>query len=289
MELAQILRELGRHRVWLGVAVLVAVVAAILQAYPPRFDPIGLEKKTLEVGAASADVVIDSRTSTLIDITGDVEPLVQRAQTYARLGGSRPVREIIGRKVGIPGGVIAVDASGEVEGEERADQLNFENAGYRLNFDALATQPFISIAAQGPTAEGAVKLANGAAEALDEYVTRQQDQQKVPPWRRVKVRQIGTAQGGVINNGVDLVASALTGLAAFVAFCLLILFVSRTRSDLQRVRASEEAPTWTDSSEATGAHPLHSSDGASVWEPFEPREPSATPVSDEAERVARRG
>jgi hypothetical protein len=291
MELAQILRELGRHKVWLGVAVLVAIVAGILQAYPPTTDPIGLKKRTLEIGAASTDVVIDSKTSTIIDLSGDVEPLAQRAQTYTRLAGSTPVLKLIARRVGVPEGSIQTGSTGgEVSSEERANQLAGENAGYRLAFNFVESQPLIGISAEAPSAEAAAGLANGAAAGLQQYVIRQQDQQRVPPRRRVTLRQIGTAEGSVINSGVNVVAAVLTGLAAFLGFCLLILFVTRTRADLQRARASDETPVWTDdSSEATDSHPLHNGHGAaSAWEPFEPGGRPATPVSEEDDRVADR-
>jgi hypothetical protein len=291
MELAQILRELGRHRVWLGIAVLVAIVAGILQAYPPSTDPIGLEKRTLEIGAASTDIVIDSKTSTYLDLSGDVDPLAQRAETYVKLAGSTPVRALIGRRTGIPAGAIVTGGQGgEVSSEERSNQLKGENAGYRIAFGFTPGQPLISIATEAPSAEAAAGLANGAAAALNQYVVQQQDKQRIPPRRRVTLRQIGTAQGGVINAGVNVVAAVLTGLAALIGFCLLILFVSRTRADLQRARASDEASDWTDSSEATDSHPLHYGNGAaSPWEPFEPGDRPASPVSDEDDRVAERG
>jgi hypothetical protein len=290
MELAQILREVGRHRVWLAFAVFVAIAAGIFQAYPPRLDPVGLEKKSLEIGSASTEVVIDSRRSAIIDLGGDIDPLAQRAQTYARLGGSSPVRRIIGRRTGIPEEVIETGSPGGGGGAvERSEQLKGENERYRLSFGFTESQPVIVVSAQAPTAEAAAGLANGAAAALSTYVKRQQDDQRVPPGRRVTLRQIGPAEGGIINPGVNVVAAVLTGLAAFIGFCLLILFVSRTRADLKRARVSEEFPMWADSPEATGSHSPHSGNGsASPWEPFEPGESPAAPVSDEADRVAER-
>lgn len=289
MELAQILRELGRRPVWIGVAVLAAIVAGIFQAYPPSLDPIGLKKKTLEIGAASTDLVIDSRRSTIIDLAGDIDPLTQRAETYVRLAGSPPVRRLIATRTGIPEGAIATGSlGGEVSSEERSNQLKGEEAGYRLAFNAPDGQPLIFIRSEAPTAEAAARLANGAARALSDYVKRQQVEQRVPGFRRVTLRQIGAAEGGVINPGVNVVAAVLTGLAVFIGFCLLILFVTRTRTDLQRARASEEAFGWTDTSQAEDVYPQNGH-GESAWEPFEPSAPPASAVSEEDDRIAERG
>lgn len=241
MDLAKILKELAGHKGWLMIGALVAVVAGLSTAYRPTLSPPGLESKSLERGAAATSVVVDSRRSTIIDLAGEVEPLAARAQTYARLAASRPVRQLMAEAVDVPAGAISASSSGggEPGAEERGSDIAEEGDSYRVFFTSLENQPLIDIASLGPTGKAAADLANGAARGLAEYVEQQQEAQGIPPNRRVVVRQVGIAEGSLLNSGANKVAVTLVGLAAFIGFSLLILLASRVRADLRRLDRGE--------------------------------------------------
>jgi len=107
---------------------------------------------------------------------------------------------------------------------------------YRLSVTAVPAQPLLNVTTQAPSAEKAMKLANGAGRALSAYVIQQQIKQHVPPIRRIVIRQLGAAKGGTINSGANPTAAVLGGLATFVALALLILFSDRLRTDVRRKR-----------------------------------------------------
>jgi hypothetical protein len=236
VDLAQILGQLWRRRGLVAIGAVVALLVGVSVAY--RVTSSGLEKRSLELGVAKTTVLVDTQSSSVLDLTVDPTPLSDRIRVYKAVAMSDPVLKLLARDVGVPPEAIAATAaaSGEESADQRADAIVQEEDTYRVAYDVTDEQPTIEIATQAPTAAAAVRLANGAARALRTYVVRQQNAQNLSPGSRVAVRQIGAARGGVLNSGANVATAALGGLATFVAICLLILFGDRLRVDVLRSR-----------------------------------------------------
>jgi hypothetical protein len=238
VDLAQILGQLWKRRVLVGVSALLAIVVGASLAYHVSVSPIGLEKKSLELGTASTTLLLDSRSSSVIDLAGDLTPLSSRARSYAAVASSDPVIGALARDVHVPRSAIISDTSldGQQNAAQREKSISQEQNVYRVAYIAVEAQPLLQVTTQAPSTAAAVKLANGSARALNQYVTARQDEQKVPDVRRVAVRQLGSAKGATINSNANIATAALGGAATFVALVLLILFSDRLRSDMRRRR-----------------------------------------------------
>jgi hypothetical protein len=233
VDLANAIRELWHLKVWVvGVAVL-AVLAAIATAYKVQPMPPSLEKKSLEFGAAQAEILIDSPRSALADLGREFTPLAERAQVFSQFMASTPVKDEIARVVGLPPGAVTAEASvasqnlprsaTEPGGGERANELVAEGIGYKLSFEAQESLPIVSVYAQAPKADQAIELADGAAVGLRRYLSRVEAEQQIPDLRRVRVVALGEAKGGIVNSGANKMVAAIAFLGVLTFGCVLLL------------------------------------------------------------------
>lgn len=252
MEFALILRELSKRRLALGIGVLVAALAAILSVY--RFDGLGLEARSLQYSSASTQVFVDTPSSVLGNLTPSFEPLQARATVYANFMASPTFLGLIGQQVGIPGDQIyaagPIDPSvPRVVQEPTAVQRNVEITGettpYRLNFNHDPNLPTIGIYAQAPNTKQAIQLANAAAASLAQYVTTLQSSGNTPRQSRVVIRQLGRANGGVVNGGIRKTLMFMVFVGVFLIWCVLMLVTGRFR-ETWRVSATINDPPHHD-------------------------------------------
>jgi hypothetical protein len=238
MEFALVIRKLFRHRLLLVLGVLVAVVAAILSVY--RIEGGKLKSRSLQYSSASTQILVDTPSSVLGNVTQSFESLNMRAQVYAGFMVSPAILELIAQQVGLTGGQIY--ATGPVDlnqpptvVEPTALKRNVEITGetkpYRLNFESQPNQPTVNIFSQAPTTVQAVALANAAATGLQEYVTRLEVAQKIPARSRVAIRQLGSANGAVVDGGVSKSLAAIVFVAVLLFWCVLILAGGRLREN----------------------------------------------------------
>lgn len=218
----------------LVVAIVAAMVAAStayrFEGFPPKF-----EKRSIGVGAASTQVLVDTPRSAQANIDKDPGPLSTRALVFAQAMSSLQGRAAISRETGIPAMQIAAKGPFSSESnrttfqaqpsEPRANELLAEGDGYRLMFDAQQDLPIISIYAQAPTAVGAQRLANGASRAMRKYVTTL-DSTDSKKSSQVVLHDLGPAEGGTVNQGVNTAVMALAFLGILAAGCLAIVFGS---------------------------------------------------------------
>lgn len=242
MEFALILRELLGRRRMLATGAVVAALAALLSVY--HLNGLKLEPRSLQYSSASTRVFVDTPSSVLGNLTQNFEPLVARATAYANFMASPTLISLIGQKSGIPGDQLyaagPVDESvPRVEQEPTAVERNVEISGetdpYRLNFNTEPNLPTIDIYAQAPTTTQAIALANGAVAALREYVANLQSANNTPPGSKVVIRQLGQADGGVVDGGISKSVALLVFVMVFFLWCVVMLFATRFRA------------TWRDS------------------------------------------
>ena len=246
MEFARVLRELSRHRLLLALGMLIAAVASIFSVY--RLDGGKLKARSLQYSAASTQVLVDSESSVLGNVSQTFEPLSARAEVYANFMTSPAVLKVIGQQVGLSGDQIyaagPVNAQEpRVEQEPTALKRNVEITGeakpYRLNFESQGNLPTITIYSQAPTTGQAVALANAAVVGLQRYVTRVELADGTPPRSRVAIRQLGPASGAVVNGGISKALAAMVFVAVFLLWCVLILVAAPLRETWRASAALE--------------------------------------------------
>lgn len=255
MDFAQALHELLRRPGWLVLGAVVAVFAALSTAYDINGIPPRLDEKTLSLGTASTTVLVDTPKSSITNVAADLKPLAARAAVFARLAGSRPVRQAIASEVGLRETALRVDtpiegdlprAGGSGSRDRRISSILEEDRQFRVGFIAQTGLPTITVTAQAPRVPDAIKLADASASAFKKYIEGVQVRQRQPLIERVSIRQLGPAEGGLVAKEINRQLAVMTLLAAFVGWCLALLAVTGVARNLAAIRAAEhgadEAP-----------------------------------------------
>lgn len=235
------LRELSRLRAGLALSVLVAAIAALWSVAAITLLPPRLHSRSLEMASAYTQVMVDSSRSALFDLgmsTDDLQNITDRALLLGSLTTSPPVIADIAARVGVPADVLQVQAP-RTPTQPRVTAVAGRSNGpldlvrstnqYRLDVEADPVVPFLDIYAQAPTADAAGRLANGAVAALASYLQAIEASERTPPAERIELRQLGRAQGKVINGGIDVALALLTFFIVFSAGCLLSFAFARIK------------------------------------------------------------
>lgn len=212
------MKQVLRHQ---PLLIAVTVIAAVAAGVGTK-----LTSHAIPTGAATVQLVVDSRQSALADLKQDPLPLVSRAQVFAQLMSSSAVLDAIARAAGIP--VSDVTAEGPYSGvgqpldvptpsEARGTQLVATNVPYHFTFVPDANIPLITASVQGPTPALAGRLANAVYPGIKAWLSTLQSSSGVPVKARVTLRQLGDAQAGTVN------ASSATTLAGIAAGAVLLI------------------------------------------------------------------
>jgi hypothetical protein len=233
------LRTLWTHRRWTLAAVLIGIIAAISTIYRIGVLPPSLEPRSLEIGAASTKVLVDTPNSKVIDLragTTDFQSLATRANLLANVMASAPVRAQIAERIGVAPDALVAEApiianvpraTTEPGSEKRASDLVAQTDQYRLNIQANPQVPVINVYAQAPSASEAQGLADAAVDSLGAYLQSVAAEQRIPDAEQVRLEQLGRARGGVINDGAGIQMAILSFL--FVAGLLAIAILAMVR------------------------------------------------------------
>jgi len=236
MEFVLVIRELLKRRSLLVMGVVVAALAAVFSVY--TLDGLKLKARSLQYSSASTQVLVDSRSSVLGNLSQSLDPLSARAVAFANFMVSPAVLDLIGQHTTPPIAGDQIYAAGpinvqqaRVEQEPTALKRNVEITGetnpYRLNFSSNLTLPTISIYAQAPTTAQAISLANASVIGLQQYVSGLERADGTPPGARVTIRQLGPASGGVVNGGISKALMAIVFVAVLALWCVLLLVGAR--------------------------------------------------------------
>jgi hypothetical protein len=236
MELALVLRELSKRRLLLAVGVLVAAITAIFSVY--RLDGTKLQARSLQYSSASTQLLVDTSSSVLGNSSKPFEALSQRAVVYANFMASPAVLQLIGQQVGLSGEQLYAAgpvnaAQPRVVQEPTALRRNVEITGesnpYRLSFESQVNLPTITVNSQAPTTPQALALANAAVVGLQRYIAGLESATRTPSQSRVVIRQLGRANGGVVDGGISKTMVAIVFLGVFMLWCVLVLVGVRFR------------------------------------------------------------
>jgi hypothetical protein len=244
MQLGRHLRELWRLRLGLAAAVALAALAALWSVGSISLLPPGLSSRDLEMAAASTRVLVDAPTSTVLDLSVDVnnfQSITNRALLVGNVMASQPVRRYIGDRARVDPAILQVASPVTPDfprplassGKKSTSDLLKTPGEYRLSIQANPTAPILDVYAQAPTAESAELLANGAVDGMKDYLRDLGAEQGVPVSRQVQLEQLGRAKGGVINEGVSVKVALLSFFLVFAACSVTVLFIARVRQGWQ--------------------------------------------------------
>lgn len=232
MELARTLMTLWQRRRLLALGAAVALVAALLSIYRVGLFPPSLEGRTNVFASASTQILVDTPDSAFADLSYDLESLDIRASVFARFLASPAAVALIAREAKLP--FSAIEAQGPFElnvpevqqaptAERRSSQIIGERALYRLRFENNPSLPIVTVFAQAPDTEEAVRLAAAVPTALRDYIVRIQAHQHTPPDRQVEIRRLGKASGAIVNKGANLQIATLVFILVFGGWCMLLI------------------------------------------------------------------
>jgi hypothetical protein len=236
------LRKLWGLRGGVALCLALSLFGAVWSVYHFSLGAPWLTPRALEMATASTHVVVDTPTSTVLDLrqsTNDFESLRNRAVLLGNVIAGSTVREAIARRAHLAPGTLRVQAPLTVEqavpppdsgNERRTSDIVRSNDQYRLNIQANLSVPMLDIYAQAPTAASAAVLANAAVDELRAYLVRLADAQGTPGPDRIRLLQLGRAEGTVINKGVRWEVALLAFVLTFAFSCATVLFVARVRT-----------------------------------------------------------
>lgn len=232
MELARTLKTLWIRRRLVALGAVIAAIAAFLSVYSVSLFPPSVHSRTNVFATASTQLLVDTPDSAFADLANDLTPLETRASVFARFLASPAALVLVAREADVP--LDSIEAQGpydinlpviqqEPTAGQRSSQIIGEGALYRLRFENNPVLPIVSVFAQAPTEAEAVALANAAPRALRVYINGIQAQQDTPEDRRVVIRKLGDATGGVVNEGANLQIALLVFIVVLGGWCMLLI------------------------------------------------------------------
>lgn len=241
MELGRHFHELWRLRIGVVVCVVIATFAALSVSYTISFFPPGLRARSLQIGSASTQVLVDTPRSAVLDLRQDlfqIESMTNRSVLLGNVMASQPVVAYIARRAGVPPEAITASTPRTPNSprpfatpgsERKTSDILRSTDQYRLNIEANPTVPVLRIYAQAPTADRAAELANASVDGLRDYLAQEAEARGVELDTQVRLQQLGRATGATINDGIRLQLILLTFLVVFGVSAAGAIFMARVR------------------------------------------------------------
>jgi hypothetical protein len=221
-----ILRDLWHRRVQVAVVALLALGVGWMLAYKVGFPP---ERRSYQVGVASASVLIDTPRSQVVEIAPKGSDMLgARANVLANLMVDGDIKEAIARRVGLSAKqlVATTDSAGTTEAETPLTARSHAYSTSVAHTSDMNELPIIKIDTQAPDVRQAIALANAAVAGLSETLDSRAASETVSDTRRLRVRALGTAQGQLATRGPGRVIAVGVAIFLFMVGCGLILVVS---------------------------------------------------------------
>lgn len=251
MGLGKRLRSLWHLKAGVLVCLFVSLLAAVWSIEEISLRPPGLTSRSLEMATASTHVIVDTPTSTLIDLRQDaysVEGLKNRTVLLGNVIASSGVQAKVAERAKVPMELLRIQAP--LTRAQAAPPVDSENGRstsdilktseqFRIDIKANVTVPMLDIYAQAPDAETAAALANAAVDELKVYLDDLALRQNTPAEDQIRPVQLGRATGVVINGGVRWQVAMLVFALTLAGSCATLIFVSRVRSGWRQAALSE--------------------------------------------------
>ncbi len=242
MELTEILRTLWARKVATAAVLVLAALAAAA---------VKLTSHNVPTGAATVQILVDSPSSELANLTQNPTPLISRAAVFAQVMTSQAVVQDIAAAAHVPASQVTAQGpysgSGEAldvvtPAEARSSQLVAENAPYRLTFLAQQNEPVITASVQAPTPLAAATVANAVYSGVQSYVTAAQQQGHTPAQDKVTLRELGPAQAATVNSSSRTTLAVAAFLGVLILGLLAILGVEGLRRHGRELRLARARP-----------------------------------------------
>lgn len=249
------LRSLWQMRGWVVVCAVFSTAAAVWSVADVSLSPLSLQTRSLKMASATTQVLVDTPRSAMVDIRQDtygLESLTNRAVLLGNVMASPQVRAVIAQRAHIPLEALQIvppltpkqpRVLAEAGNERHTSDIVKLNDQYRLYVQANPTVPFMRIYAQTPTAETAGALVNAAVAATQQYLAQLAATTRTPERKQIRLTQLGTGQGEVINKGVDLQVALIAFLLTFAVSLATVVWIRRVREGWRIATLSERAGT----------------------------------------------
>jgi hypothetical protein len=253
MQVGRYMRELWVQKFGLVAAVIIATAAAIGLNYHVSLFPPRLESKSLEIASATTQVVVDTKRPAIVDLrqnTYDFQALDNRALLLGNVMASPPVRDFIGKEVGVSPEEIRVDPPVTPEQprvvadgshQPKTSDILRSTHEYRISIQANPTVPVLNIYATAPDVTTAEDLANASVKGLRRYLASVADSRGTPPRDAVALNQLGPAKGADIDPSAGLELAIAAFVLVFIGVCLLAIFIARVRSGWRETGSTERS------------------------------------------------
>jgi hypothetical protein len=277
MELAQIIKILLDRKGLLLLVALVAVAAGFMTMF--HVSPSGVAKRSYVYGSAQTQILIDSPRSSLLDLNQETGPLATRAAVYAAFMRSNAITDAIAREMGVqPGQVVAQGPFTTAGGtqniprpaEARSNEVRGETDTYRLVFDAQQDLPIVTVYAQAPSGELAIKLADATVKAVRDYVGNEETSVNVPAAAKTSIRELGPATGGDVQAGEKPLLALMAMIAVFIGGCTLVVAITGLRRSFAKLSVAVREPDLEPEPELGPRSPKAADDGPELFLPPDP-------------------
>lgn len=227
-------------RRWVVLSALLAGLAAVWSVATISLSPPGLTPRALQMATASTHVIVDTPRSSVLDLrqnTYSFQALTQRAVLLGNVIANGQVRAKIASLAHVP--VAALQVAPPLTPQQPTPEAGSAHNSvgailkstnqYRLSIQVNPTVPMIDIHSQAPSADSAARLANAAVRGLREYMGGLATDQRIPRTDQIRLLQLGTARGHVINHGIYWEVAVLVFAIAFALACATGIFFARIR------------------------------------------------------------
>lgn len=253
MQFGRHLHELWRIRAGVLASALVATLAAFWSVATIQLTPPGLTSRSQETAAATTRVLIDAPKPSVLDLSvslTDFDGMKDRALLVGNIMATAPVKAYITRRARLPAGVLEISspitpdwprALASNGTARHASDILKSPEQHRLSIQVNPTVPIVDIYAQAPTVVGAKRLTAAAVTGMQDYLRDLAIRDHVAPAQQVRLEQLGSPSGGLINQGVNRKLAVLMFLLVFAACGAGVLVLSRVRRGWVAEAASDRA------------------------------------------------
>lgn len=240
-----------------AASAVVATMATVASVYDVGLLPPKLEKRELQIGAATTRALIDSRPvsdRTTVDGLSDYDDLAalnERAGPLSQVMASPQVLRRVAARIGVDERRIAASTQVtqsvprsliEPDGERRADEIRAAAAPYRLEIQARPGLPVLDIYARAPSADRARQLADASIGAFNAFLADLARRRGIPSADHVRLTQLGAARGGPVDSIAPVEIAGLTFVVVFGISAGLIIALAGIRRGWRQTPDEEAAP-----------------------------------------------
>ena len=249
MEAVAILRQLWRNRLLVSVGLALALSIGIVIVYrvniglPPTF-----ESRQYEVGVASAELLVDSPSSQVVDLSGgrvatDVHALSGRARLLANLMATSPLKDQIARRARVDPQTFTASVpslGGPAPPPSPLAPSTKTPWSNSLTVSFNEELPIITAVGQAATPARAARISAAAVAQLGTYLKSVAATQNVPDANQLVISPLGRARSAVVQHGPSRILALAAVIVFLAAWCAGIVLVSRLARDWRQAAADEQ-------------------------------------------------